>query len=365
MCRFSYFLLAAVVFGVGSALPAEPDPYLAVVKGILACVAKRDETSIDGLVDQDAFLEIVRKKNAAGDAAFRQYQKEYRLAGPGLGVQFTELAKNSAFSFFRLRPHGKNMGAVFRGGTSADMNYLELIMTKDARGAVRVLDFYIMTLGTNRSDVEVEEIQSNAGQRPGASQEAMSKVHQALGNGDFKKALAIYNELPPHIAFTRMMMSMRVVAASSVSAKEMEEAAADFDQMFPDSLALAVRMFGLRVLQRRFDEALKIVDKVDAWAGGDPFLDTTRGLVQFQAGKVEEAAALFKKSAQAVPSIAESHRFLIKAQITTKNYPGALEAMKDMSKYFNIDNLNFDTHELFAEVRKLPEFQTWWESRKK
>jgi len=267
--------------------------YFDAAKAIEAA-AKDDATKFAAYFDLDALAETAIKGIDLG-AQFRKGFKSGFTNQPAQTSMAGQIAAavqmGGGYTLLRVHRHGDQHAAIFRLQTGAGLNYHDLHFTKGTDGKIKVTDFYVLLTGELMSTTIRQMVLPIAANQNRNLLDKLTKkesdyvthfpkiqeISTATRARDFAKVMEIYRSMPQSLQESKIVLIARLNAASqSQNWDETRAATADFRRLYPgDSTADLLGLDAL-ILEKKYDEALAAVDRIDKLVGGDPHLETLR-----------------------------------------------------------------------------------------
>ena len=259
-----------------------------------------------------------------------------------------ETADGGSYEFLRIvvRPAGPaglpQRRLLFRNVGHDGVNYHEHILDdRPARGAgpARVVDTYVlmgdMTLSATMRELLLDGQRAirQAGQMS-AEMLLLEEMNRALAVGDAEAALAAFDRAPAEARAGRVARMSRLRAASALTAvtgdtAPLVAAIEDYRQVIdPATAAGALLLLDLHVSAGQWDEAEAAVARLDAWTGGDPFLNYSRAVIQHGRGRLEEARASCDATARALPHLPHGYDMRVVVAADQKDYDQVLADLR-------------------------------------
>lgn len=263
----------------------------------IEAAAKEGWTELAEHYDLKALVDI----SFAGITAKEDYRKQFKanFAGPQgteavLGPLAKTVKRGGQYTLLRVHQHGTDHAAVFRLNAGSIPNYHILKLVKGMDGKIKVHDLYVLGAGEWMSTMNRRQI------LPIAASQNRSVLEKLLGTesdfvtyaGEFRELMKavqaddyatfkdIYDELPKSMQEQKTVLLMR--RGQAQKAKQWDDVratTADFRRLYPNDAALDVLSLPSLIFEKQFDEALAAVDRIDAFVGGDPYLDTLRSTI--------------------------------------------------------------------------------------
>ncbi|MEK7466958.1 MAG: hypothetical protein AAB074_06030 [Planctomycetota bacterium] len=376
------FALAAALLALPLAARAQAPETLdekacmEVVKKIEAAVAAADGEAFDEVLGLRVILEKIVKDLETEDKNKKDFIEGVMSAS--LGTQITDqLTAGGTIKFLRLHVVDGRTRALFRMlNPNGGVNYHDWILVKDGDGA-RTEDLYIYLMGESLARTFKREFLKGIAvmsKAPGNlkgwekdfldAQPKVAEMQAAVKDGDSKKALKIYNDLPQTVREDKLTMIQRVSIALEVGDAEYTAALADWEKLFPGDPSMDLMQIDAFAMKGEFEKSADVVARLAKTIGGDPFLDGMRAGLFLQAGKLDEATASAEKAAKEEKGLALPHFVLLQVSLKKKDHAATVRELTVLEKECGVPILDFEAEEGFESFVESEEYKKWKEGRK-
>jgi tetratricopeptide (TPR) repeat protein len=302
-------------------------------------LTSRNTAAINSAIDIDAFLrramsgidiqEDVRQRLVSDAKGF--------LGGPG-GIALVlanRIAPGSHCRVLHIHRQGDEQRALFRmSNAEGGIDYLDLVLLRDAHGNVRIADMYDYTKGESDSDDFHQQQLCNAAR---TNPELMGKLSpmerdyvthvsavremgRLVAAKRFREALGIYQGMPDPLKNDRHVFHERVVACCNLG-QQFDEAIRDYRAAFPDDPGIDLKILDYYALHRQFDDLLALIDRLDLAVGGDPLLDSYRANTYLLKGNFAAAKKCAQNAAAGEPDSAIARDLLKQISLIADKVP--------------------------------------------
>jgi hypothetical protein len=199
------------------------------------------------------------------------------------------------YALVRVHRHGENYAALFRMTTGVGLYYHDLKLVKGADGKIKVHDLYVLLAGELVSktirQVSLPVIVNDNGtpleKLPPEERDFVThfskyqELIKTMRAGDFAKVKELCAAMPKSMQETKLVLIARHNAAAQT--QQWDEArvmGAEFRRIYPDDEGLELLGLGSLMFEKKIDAALALVDRIDKFVGGDPYLDTVRAKIR-------------------------------------------------------------------------------------
>jgi tetratricopeptide (TPR) repeat protein len=360
---------------------ARIDPaYLAFAQALEKGINARDGDALDAHIDRDAIYKKCTdgvKVDPDFAAGFKSgFQKGSAL---DLGKQLIEsFDEESSFTLLRARTVKGVPRALFRSLSARGLNYLDLELTKDAKGQVRVVDIYPYVSGEFISEtLRRSYLAAAADTNQGLVDRLMGKeqtyiknlprlqaIQQAFQAGKHEEVLRLYGQLPASFKNEKMAMLLRLQAAAalSVEGEAYAQAIADYEKALPNDPSVELVSFDGYLLRKDHAGAIRTIDKLDRRVR-DPYLSVLRGNVMLDKGDTAEARRHYVAAITAEPTLLVGHWSLIGLALQEKKYKEVGERLDGLEATGLVRLNDLETVPEYEGFVKSPEYKAWKKRR--
>src|SRR5688572_19029193 len=192
----------------------------------------------------------------------------------------------------------------------------------------------------------------------------MQEMQRCLEQGDARGVLKVFESAPAEVREMKPVALFRLHAAREVAFRELdgqplEQAIEAWQKLLtPGSPAAAIHAIEPLMLAGEFEKALKAVEVVDLWAGGDPYLDVFRATIYLRAGEMEKARERADRLVAAAGEFSESHYTRLAVALKQNDDPAVLDELRILRDRFG-SQLDPSQEPAFAEFVRSPQFRQW------
>jgi hypothetical protein len=277
-------------------------------------LAPRGEVSVEGFFDLPELTTRVTSRLPQRADTERNGRTVMRTAAENVIAGF----RGTRMEYLRTRATQREHRVLIRViGRDESLNYIELICHVGEMKQIKMVDLYSMAAAQSLVDMTERmllltmppppslgfgrRIDSNAVRR-----KHIVEIVKACEAGNFRSALQKIDELPPDLQREKTFLSIRTKAAQQVGDAEFIAAARAWRVNYPKDPAVDLLSLDAFYLLKKYDLALDAVDRLDKAIGGDPHLDTFRGVLYRALGSNDLAAAALDRSAAAAIHAAQT-----------------------------------------------------------
>lgn len=325
--------------------------------------AAGDASGLSREFDLDAFGNLVLQQpgyESLKADAFRNSVKREGVTGDDLidrlmGEIFRQTVPDGSYVRLRLRELDGRKTALFRMlGNDGRYNYHEYAFARGQDGRVRIADVYIYSVGEWFSQSlgrmliaavgPMEQRKSQAEVDAGLAQiRVLKDAKPLMDRGESKKFDAVVETLTPEMQREKFVIVMQIAAADGESRRLIAHADR-LAEFYPDDPATLVMCSERYFIAERFDEALAMVEKLDAMVGGDPYLSAYRGEILFRLNRLSESRAAALAAHEADVSIDAAYATLANVAVQERDFDEAaswLRGLADMRQVSAKDARDF------------------------
>lgn len=277
---------------------------------------------------------------APGEPPVNMSKAELRsiLKGMNLGTRIGEsLGSDGTFELLRKYKADNRQHLLFRLYSEAGVNYYDFDLTK-TNGKVGVTDIFVYLSGENISQTvrelmtQLAYVNKKEGNPSGGDKrrsEKMTRVRQLLETGKYKEAIDLVDDLPDSWKKIRVFMAAKLVAASRYDSDIFEKTLAEYQMYFPKDNRMELLLYDGYILQKKYNEALAGINRLDAQLGTDPVLDLLRGSLYYQQGNSDSAIWYLERLVERRPDFGDGYAQLIQVYMLNGKREKAIALFKD------------------------------------
>jgi hypothetical protein len=257
------------------------------------------------------------------------------------------------------------------------LNYHDLLVKKGSSGNLRIVDLYVHLAGERLSETFQRMImpmwadynQGFLDRLTGKEQMYLKSIPtiqllaRSVQQREGAQGLETYGMLPDEVRRMKTVMIMRLQAALLVSDEAYGAAIADYQRAFPGDSSLDLICLDGLVLQRKFDEALEGIERLNASLGGDPYLDLFRCGVRMEQKRLPEAGAAARALAEAEPNLRAGHEAMITVALARKDFDEVVRRLAILRDDLGAELVDLETVPAYAEFVASPQYKAWRQGR--
>jgi hypothetical protein len=310
-------------------------------------------TGVDGQSDfLSGFRQGVTKSLKPGDALLRGVQN-------GSTLTFRKAVTTDGSPAAQIRLLNKD----------GSFNIMELILTKNAVGTVKVVDVWNLLDGDRDSDrVHRMAVLAAADNNQGVLDKLMGKEQALVKNlptlNAFTEAVkkqawpdvvAAYKKMPPVLQDDGTIAKRYLVAIQQVDANEYRAAMGKYLGAHAADASASVMAIDYYFTGKDWDGVLKAIDVVEKRVGNDDgWLEVLRGNVQLSAGKRDEAKKHYVAATKREPLLRSGYDMMLQMSVDDKNHA-------DTAKW--LAAMETDAKLQLNDIAALPQFSAFVASK--
>lgn len=383
LATFVFVLLAGAVGftqpaqAVTPAAAAEDKEVALFGQSLADAYNKRDEALTSSLLDMNGLGLRVGRVMYPDDAAD---QKSFaggfsRNGGKSLvQTQFKLLeAAHGSVKFMRVPAPQRVLLRVDLRDQGFD--YLEFVLERDPSGHYRAVDWYQLSRGELVSvtvgavtrlmiDPSPDLLRSLFGLKKMDPEliERLKIIGTFQRTGKYAEALAAYEQLPPAIGSSRIMLMARAGAASMAHNDEAyKKTLAELARLFGDDPAASFMLLDHYIYAKQTDKAVQAVANIERRVGVDGITRLLKANAYLLSGNFPQTLVFAQESLQLEPTRSEPYFALAAAHIGLKQFPDAVTAFSKLASDFGytFDRQKFFEDASYAEFVKSAAFKKW------
>jgi tetratricopeptide (TPR) repeat protein len=259
------------------------------------------------------------------------------------------------------------------GGSGFD--YLEFILQPDGTGRYRAVDWYQLSRGELMSvnlgalvklmaDPDPDLVSRLLGTtRYDTNQVAKLKQMGTLQrSGDYAGALAVANQLPPEIADSRFVLTVRVTLASLADNKaEHQRILGVLAHKYSNDPTVAFMLIDYYFNLHQMDKAMECVTTIERRVGSDGVTNLLKANIDMMTGAYTQGVGLAQQAIRLEPDLQDAYYSLAVNYVGLKQYAQAIAVYKSLATRFKVkfDRKHFEHEPRFAGLVQSADFQKW------
>lgn len=288
--------------------------------------------------------------------------------------------QTGSYRLLRLREFQGRASALFRlVGDDSGVVYHELALVTDESGAVKIADVYVHNSGEWISETfrrgflpMAESAQKDFIEKlEGVEKLFLQYISETQGivllikAGRAADALKMWAALPEPLRKDKNLLLMRLSLAAEIGGRELDAAIEDFRKAFPDEPALDLALMDILTEQKKFDEAMTVIARIEKTLGGDPYLHVLRAGVLLKQDKFAEAKQWAQKTIAEEPTLVDGPITLLTISLLEKNHAETARLLTLLEMEFKLTMGDLTKAEQYEDFVKSKEYGEWMSSRKR
>ena len=194
-------------------------------------------------------------------------------------------------------------------------------------------------------------------------------ITQAIRDKDFAKALMLLKTLPREMQNEKQFVLLAVFAGQGIGDETYLQEIERFMELFPGDPALDLMTIDYWLLKSDWKRGLECIDRLDAFVGGDPYLNQFRVSFLIKAGRLDDAKRAAEKLLVEEPKLLGSYNTMALCQVKANDFAGAVGTFKKAIVKFgalDLDPLASDPdYGEFVKSKEYADLKKWAEARLK
>jgi tetratricopeptide (TPR) repeat protein len=299
-----------------------------------------------------------------------------------LGEEICKTVQDSgSYVLLSVRQVDREHRALFRIVGENGLNYHDLLLSESDDGRVEIHDMFIYSLGEWVSQTARRGFLPLAAQLKKGSLDRVEpgenlyldnipnilKMQSYYQSEEFDDALAVFYAMPDELKQNRNILMVRFAVAAQVGGVEYDAAMLDLKNTFPGDPSLDLVLIDHYFNRREYDQALRIVDRIDRNVGGDPYLDFMRANVLFAGGRTTEARKAARRAIEHEPELQDPYWTLVTISLDEKEFVETARLLDQIEGQLGIIIGDLSMVPEYAEFMKSDAYTAWeadrWEQR--
>lgn len=266
---------------------------------------------------------------------------------------------------------------LFRAVGESGLNYHDLLLDVSDDGSVRIADLFIYSLGEWVSQTARRGFLPLVAQLERGSLKRIKKgenlyldnvpkileIQNHYQQEEYAEALAVFRSLPDELKSNRNILMLRFAVAVQIGGEEYAGAMLALKTAFPDDPSLDLVLLDHYFNAREFDEALRIVDRIDRGVGGDPYLDFMRANVLYAAGRRSEARAAARRAVEREPGLEDPYWTLVTISLEEKDFGETAKLLDEIETSLGLVIGDLTQIPGYSEFLQSDAYKAWAASR--
>ncbi len=343
LCSFCLLLFSFVFVSCGSGTePLSKQEAMEIAQKIDSSILYKHPRLFDQLIDETVFSGKVSKVlNTKNSSGILQGIRE-GLKRVGLGDRIIESLGDDGH--YEMVKHYEKDGIhhlVYRLYSDDGLNYHDIELCK-RKGKTGIADIFVYITGENLSNT-ISQLANSFVEFEGKTRnnskqvvEAINRIREYSGSGEYQKALRFYEKLPKNIQDQRTVKVIYLQVCREADTEKYRTGLEQFRNQFPNDPNIDLLMIDAYIMDNDFDNALACINRLDSFINKDPFLDFYRALI-CNMGQKSKDARLYLESLY-------------------QNYPDFGTGVIELIANYIDDGMHDKANQLIREYRKQEKF---------
>ncbi|MDT7831621.1 hypothetical protein RQM59_04475 [Flavobacteriaceae bacterium S356] len=288
-----------------------------------------------------------------------------------------EIENGASYDFIRAYEDSRSrLHLLFRLFSDEGLNYHDFLVVKE-NGKVKLVDAFVYTTGENLSE-SLKAMYDLARMNEGGIISKLFKrddyltdlvklkeVRALKAQGKFKESYDLFKSLGEKSKKTKVFRLLKISVTSNLDENLYKKSIREYLQAFPNNPSVYLVSIDGHILNKKYDEALKMVDKLNDLLQGDDFLNYLRGNIFYAKKDYKMATSYFVTMTNDFEHFFDPYDSLLTIYIETNQYDKAVEILSIMMDSFKVvkKELKSSVSEYFSEFSKSKEFNQWLKSK--
>lgn len=184
----------------------------------------------------------------------------------------------------------------------------------------------------------------------------------AAKNGQFADVVRLHEQLPAASRTNKSVMLALITAQGQLDQEQYLAAIDRYREAFPNDPSLGLVLLDAALMREDWDLLEVSRQKLNAWTGGDPYIDLLIATIYSQdPQKIEQAMAMSKDIDPSVLRLPAAHDNKLTIALSGKDFKTALQQMTVLRDEYGVEFSAelMSAQPLFAELIETPEYREW------
>ncbi len=277
-------------------------------------------------LDQLLNRNVPEKSSASRDPAL-QSELLQMFAMNAIDKLMGDVSTQERCTLLRIRMQDGRPHLIFRLLVPS-LDYLDMTLLKQPTGTIVCDDILFAssgdTLGTNFCDFLT--MKGDEKFMPFAE-----AFHKALnGEADKDSAWRAFQGLPAEIKKQKRVQFMGALAAMRAESPSAPEELNRYRKMFPSEISLDLLLSKWFIDEKKCDEALAAIKRIDEYVGGDIYLATVHAEALSAGGRKQEASQIIETALKKDPANLQLLWYRFRSALNEDNYDAAAKYLKEL-----------------------------------
>jgi tetratricopeptide (TPR) repeat protein len=322
------------------------------------------------------------EKRTISDLGLSEADVTIRHSNPLQSI-FKVLDSGGSLKLLRTRSRDNRKSVLFRLlHDDGAVSYFEFTLARFSDAAIGMEDAYNYFTGemisqtVRRLMIPLERARSSK-QVEGFDQvlvdnlPTIRQMFRATTAGLFEQVVTDYGRLPKSLQENKSVFLMYLRATCELGDAGEEpyfKGVEHFRQIYPNDSCVDFISINYLADKKRFDEALKAIDRFEKEIGKDAYLSVCRAKVFLEARRFDDARKLIDIALAQESTLGEAFWTAIDISLVEKKFADTLKWLKKAVQELKIDYDKIEENGVYADFVKSPqyrEWQEWYRTRKK
>jgi hypothetical protein len=365
---------------VSAASAAKQDEYERFGRKTVTDLAKGNGKAFSKAMNQEAVLDSVFEGISAEDKTVRELRKGLAMGLDQVGEVMVKNLASANIKFLRSRDRDSKRTALMRiDFGDKGLNYLDLILEKDKKGKIKIVDWYDYSKGQLYTDsvrqaivLLLPEERSLLAKLLGTSGINKKEANQFVELGNLMKEqkyaewLKKYAKLPKKLKNSRILLLTRILAAvASGDESEYRLSLKALHDKMGDDPTLSLILIDYYFYENDFVTAQKALDNLSEHIGGDASIDALKANIYLTSKDYARSIKYAQKAIEQEAEYEDSYWTLMNAGIFGKQYKTAVAAIEKLESDFGYEIIpeEIEKVEDYKAFSKSEAYTKWKEKR--
>jgi len=337
-------------------------------------MSNHQATDVNKLFDWDGLYKRVSGPLNLGARERSSFEQEMRQADVSAQISSqisSACDSGGSYKFVRLVRRDGVFHAVFRfQHPLLGINYHDLRIVRNG-GTVVADRMFVAVTGEELADtfkalmLPLLKSQASSAMSPEKKEEleAFESIIEMLNSardGDFPKTKRLHKSLPARYQSSKAALLAMIMATSDDENTDEYLAVIDrYSASYPNDPSLGLILFDAGILREDWELFETSRKQIQAWTGGDDFIDLLVAALLAKAGMPEQATALSKDIDPATLELAAAHDYKMVVALATNDYATVLEQLLVLRDKYELEISGLEDDPDFAGFCQSPEYQKW------
>jgi hypothetical protein len=317
---------------------------------IVSALISGNADAFSNTIDKQALLDRTFEGTYRESSAIRKARKSLDDVLTKTGTLMTRnFGENTRLTFVRSRYMNREHRALMRiNMEGGGLSYLDFILAKDDKGAVKIIDWHDYAQGQLYSDSLRQALVLMLPQRelpigkllgkPAIDRKAIeqfSELAKLSNEQKYEEWLTKYKELPDNLKYSRIVLVTRVLITSALGyMDEYRYALNDVNYFIGDDPALSLMLIDHHMLERNYKAAYRALDRLSRYTGGDAAIDFLRANVSLAEKNYHQSTRYAETAIKEDSNFEDPYWTLLVASIYSKQYGVAVDTLNRLEHNF-------------------------------